>query len=225
MNKISFYVIALVIVFGGYLFFSRDKSDMPISTQEVKKEQSVGTSNTPKLSATSSDIKNNNLEVNKKIMSAILQTNKGNITIEFNIANAPNTVANFIKLAKAGFYDGTKFHRVIKDFMSQGGDPLTKDDSQIERWGTGGPGYKFDNEIGPDNHNDIGTVAMANSGPNTNGSQFFINAAANNYLDTGYTVFAKVISGIDVVALINSVKTNAVDRPIEPVILEKVILK
>ena len=81
-------------------------------------------------------------------MNAILRTNKGDITIELDSINTPNTAANFVKLAKSGFYDGTKFHRVIKGFMNQGGDPLSKDDSMITRWGTGGPGYSFADEIG-----------------------------------------------------------------------------
>src|SRR3990167_3767511 len=107
-------------------------------------------------------------------MQATLTSTKGNITIEFFESDAPNTVANFVKLAKAGFYDGTKFHRVIQDFMIQGGDPLTKDDTMMARWGTGDPGYKFHDELYESNHNVIGTISMANSGPNTNGSQFFI---------------------------------------------------
>ncbi|MBC7836808.1 peptidylprolyl isomerase, partial [Acetobacteraceae bacterium] len=103
-------------------------------------------------------------------MQATLHTNKGDITIEFNEAAAPNTVANFVKLAQAGFYNNTKFHRVIAGFMIQGGDPLSKDDSIVSRWGTGGPGYSFADEIGANNRNDVGTIAMANAGPNTNGS-------------------------------------------------------
>ncbi len=125
-------------------------------------------------------------------MGATLHTNHGDITIEFNAAVTPNTVANFIKLAQAGFYDGTKFHRVIKGFMIQGGDPLTKDDSMQDRWGTGGPGYQFADEITASNHDVTGTIAMANAGPNTNGSQFFINVADNNFLDTKHTVFGRI---------------------------------
>lgn len=157
-------------------------------------------------------------------MKAILHTNKGDITIEFDSKNAPNTVANFIKLAKEGFYNDTKFHRVIKDFMNQGGDPLSKDDSQSFLWGTGGPGYSFKDELGPDNHNDLGTVAMANSGPNTNGSQFFINTAANNFLDGKHTVFGHVVSGLDVVMLINTSPTDASDRPVSPIIIKSITL-
>src|SRR5438094_8356427 len=110
-------------------------------------------------------------------MQATLQTNKGAIVIDLFEGDAPKTVANFLKLAKSGFYDGTKFHRVIKDFMIQGGDPLTKDDSMQDRWGTGGPGYQFADEIHANNRNAVGTIAMANAGPDTNGSQFFINTA------------------------------------------------
>ncbi len=170
------------------------------------------------------DVINNNKKIESKMMNAILHTNKGDITIQFN-SETPNTVANFIKLAKEGFYDGTKFHRIIKGFMNQGGDPLSKDDSQKSYWGTGGPGYSFADEITSTNRNDINTIAMANSGPNTNGSQFFINAAANNFLDTKHTVFGKVTAGMDVVLAINSVKTDGSDKPIDPVILQSITLK
>lgn len=154
-------------------------------------------------------------------MKAIMRTSKGEITIEFGDAT-PNTVANFTKLAKEGFYDGTKFHRVIQGFMIQGGDPLTKDDAQQFRWGTGGPGYTFADEISPANKNEVGTISMANAGPNTNGSQFFINVAANNFLDPKHTVFGKVVSGMDVVQMIENVETNEIDRPLEPVVIEHV---
>ena len=164
-------------------------------------------------------------EMTKETTSAMLQTNKGNITIEFYNEQAPNTVANFVKLAKAGFYNGTKFHRVIKGFMIQGGDPLTKDDSKMDLWGTGDPGYKFADEIGPDNKNNIGTIAMANSGPNTNGSQFFINTAANNFLDAKHTVFGKVVSGLEVVNKIENTPTGPSDRPTIPVVIESITLK
>src|ERR1700722_12754255 len=116
-------------------------------------------------------------------MNITLHTNKGDIGIEMMERDAPNTVANFLKLAKSGFYDGTKFHRVISGFMIQGGDPQTKDDSLARRWGSGGPGYQFDDEIHAHNHNEVGTISMANAGPNTNGSQFFINVGDNDFLD------------------------------------------
>ena len=154
-------------------------------------------------------------------MRATLHTNKGDITLEFS-ALAPNTVANFTKLAQSGFYDGTKFHRVIKDFMIQGGDPQTKDDSLMAMWGTGGPGYSFDDEIHADNKNDSGTIAMANSGPNTNGSQFFINTANNNFLDAKHTVFGHVTSGMEIVEMIQDTPVDHSDRPESPIIIEKV---
>ena len=158
----------------------------------------------------------------QKIMHATLHTNKGDISIEFLDAQAPNTVANFIKLAQSGFYDGTKFHRVIKNFMIQGGDPLTKDDTKQSQWGMGGPGYQFADELGASNHNVVGTIAMANSGPNTNGSQFFINVANNNFLDDKHTVFGRVTAGMEVVHAIEDVQTGASDRPVAPVIIESV---
>jgi peptidylprolyl isomerase len=161
----------------------------------------------------------------KKAMQATLHTNIGDITIEFMGTDAPNTVANFAKLAGEGFYSGTKFHRVIKSFMIQGGDPLTKDDSMQARWGTGDPGYKFADEIHANNKNNIGTIAMANSGPNTNGSQFFINVANNNFLDGKHTVFGKVTAGMDIVEKIENTQTAAGDRPVTPMVIESITLK
>ena len=157
-------------------------------------------------------------------MNATLHTSKGDIVIEFMEHDAPNTVANFVKLAQSGFYDGTKFHRVIADFMIQGGDPQTKDDSLSARWGMGGPGYTFEDEIHSNNRNEEGTISMANAGPNTNGSQFFINAKNNSFLDTKHTVFGKVTSGLEVVHTIEHVATGPGDRPIEPVVIEKITI-
>ncbi len=169
----------------------------------------------------------NNLDnkENTKMTTAILKTNKGDITIELFAEITPKTVANFTKLASEGFYDGIKFHRVIKGFMIQGGDPLTKDDSKAALWGTGGPGYKFADEIGTDNRNDIGTISMANAGPNTNGSQFFINTAANNFLDGKHTVFGKVVAGMETVKAIENTPVDSNDRPIAPVVINSITLK
>ena len=155
-------------------------------------------------------------------MTITLHTSKGDIVLEMLDAEAPNTVANFAKLARDGFYDSTKFHRVIKDFMIQGGDPQTKDDSLMARWGTGGPGYKFADEIHAGNHNAVGTIAMANAGPNTNGSQFFINVKDNTFLDTKHTVFGTVVSGMDIVQAIENVPTNEMDRPLEAVTIRSI---
>ena len=157
-------------------------------------------------------------------MKATLQTTKGAIVLELMDADAPATVANFVKLVQSGFYDGTKFHRIIKDFMIQGGDPLTKDDAMQARWGTGGPGYTFADEIHAKNRNAPGTIAMANAGPNTNGSQFFINAKDNAFLDTKHTVFGKVVEGMDVVTAIENTETDHSDRPVAPLAIEKVTI-
>lgn len=157
-------------------------------------------------------------------MNATLHTNHGPIVLELFSADAPKTVENFKKLAESGYYNGTKFHRVISGFMIQGGDPLTKDDSMQARWGTGGPGYTFEDEIHANNKNAIGTISMANAGPNTNGSQFFINTSENSFLDKKHTVFGKVISGMETVAAIEGTPTSAGDRPVEPVIIETITL-
>jgi cyclophilin family peptidyl-prolyl cis-trans isomerase len=157
-----------------------------------------------------------------KNMIAMIQTNFGGIRLELFVSDAPKTVENFTKLAENGFYDGTKFHRVIKGFMIQGGDPLSKDNSLKDRWGTGGPDYTFADEIYLNNHNVAGTVSMANAGPNTNGSQFFINANDNSHLDTKHTVFGKVIEGFGVVEKIENVTTEGPDRPVDDVIIESI---
>ncbi len=227
MLKIIGAALGVVVVVGGmvvaYKFLSGEqKSPTPLSTYTASTIAPTTPTVTSPITQTSEPI--TNTVVTKKIMTATLHTNKGTITLEFYPQNAPKTVENFIKLAQSGFYDSTKFHRVIRGFMNQGGDPLTKDDSQKARWGTGGPGYKFNDEISSNNSNAAGAVAMANSGPNTQGSQFFINAVDNHNLDQGYTVFGKVVSGMDVVTAINNVPVDPADRPLEPVVLEKVTL-
>jgi len=229
-------VVALVV--GSFIYISnKAETDLVnkntkagIDLYEKEKTENPNNSENPNINNNTeavTEIKKEetiNNENNQKNMTAILKTNKGEITIELNPAT-PKTVENFVKLANAGFYNGTKFHRVIKGFMNQGGDPLSKDDTKVDTWGTGGPGYKFADEITSNNKNDIYTIAMANSGPNTNGSQFFINVTANNFLDTKHTVFGKVTAGIDVVTAINNVPTNSSDRPLSPVILESVTIK
>jgi cyclophilin family peptidyl-prolyl cis-trans isomerase len=154
----------------------------------------------------------------------VVKTTKGDITIGLFGKDAPKTVENFLKLSKDGTYAGTRFHRVIKDFMIQGGDPLSKDDSKASVWGTGGPGYKFEDEI---NSNKLvrGTLAMANSGPNTNGSQFFIVTLSETpWLDGKHTAFGKVISGMEVVDAIEATKTLPGDRPAEPIAITSVVV-
>jgi peptidyl-prolyl cis-trans isomerase B (cyclophilin B) len=145
-----------------------------------------------------------------------MQTTEGAITFELFDEDAPETVANFRKLAGEGFYDGLTFHRVIKGFMIQGGCP--------QGTGTGGPGYTFADEINP--HKVVrGALAMANAGPNTNGSQFFIvTAAACPWLDGKHTVFGQVSEGMDVVERLDGVVTDGADRPTEPVGIASVAL-
>jgi cyclophilin family peptidyl-prolyl cis-trans isomerase len=147
---------------------------------------------------------------------ATLKTSEGTIEIELFDEDAPNTVQNFTSLAQKGFYDGLIFHRVIQGFMLQGGCP--------EGTGTGGPGYSFDDES--NSHPIVrGALAMANAGPNTNGSQFFIvTAEACPWLDGKHTVFGEVRAGLDVVDAIDATKTDARDRPVTPIAIELVTI-
>ncbi len=157
--------------------------------------------------------------------SAVFKTSYGDIEVVFFADKAPNTVKNFLSLAKSGFYANTKFHRVIKDFMIQGGDPLSKDDALMARWGTGGPNYTFADEIN-DEKIVRGALAMANAGPNTNGSQFFIvTAESTPWLDGKHTVFGKVVKGLDVLNRIGTTATGDRDIPKVPVIVKEIVLK
>jgi cyclophilin family peptidyl-prolyl cis-trans isomerase len=151
------------------------------------------------------------------VSEATLHTSAGPITVRFFDDDAPKTVANFHKLAGDGFYDGLIFHRVIKDFMVQGGDP--------EGTGTGGPGYTFEDEI--NDHKVVrGALAMANAGPNTNGSQFFIvTTDAAPWLDGKHTVFGEVTEGMEAVDAIEGTETGPDDRPTEPQVIERVDLR
>jgi peptidyl-prolyl cis-trans isomerase B (cyclophilin B) len=144
---------------------------------------------------------------------AVIKTSEGEMVAEFWPDVAPKTVENFKKLAKKGFYDGTCFHRVIKGFMIQGGDPLTKDPSQEARWGTGGPGYNIDAEFNNKSHT-RGVLSMARSAdPNSAGSQFFICHGNPTFLDHQYTTFGKLIKGDDVLDKIANTPTHPPDRP------------
>lgn len=143
---------------------------------------------------------------------AVLRTSMGDITIAL-YDDMPVTAGNFESLVKKGFYNNVTFHRVIDRFMLQGGDPTGT--------GTGGPGYQIKDEFpaGRSNRNDRGTISMANAGPNTGGSQFFINLVDNSYLDTKHPVFGKVVKGMDVVDAIGKVPVDARDRPVTPVVI------
>jgi len=176
--------------------------------QEPKKE----TKDEPKKEATKPDSKEEKKTVNNNEV-AVIKTTEGDMVIELWADVAPKTVENFKTLAKKGFYDGTCFHRVIKDFMIQGGDPLTKDPSKEASWGTGDPGYKIKAEFN-DRHHDRGVISMARSqDPDSAGSQFFICHGAPRFLDHQYTAFGKLIKGDDVLEKIATTPTHPQDRP------------
>ena len=221
-------LLSLLIVCGvsacGYYIF-KDKEQDPITSALIG-DFKINTQETQNQNpATSTEVVGdtqvasvNSATNNKKTHMITIDTNLGKIVIETYDADAPNTVKNFITLADKGFYNGLTFHRVIKGFMIQGGDPNGN--------GTGGPGYKFDDELNPATPSykagyKKGVVAMANSGKNTNGSQFFI--MNEDYpLPNAYTIFGKVVSGQDVVDKIAQVQTGANDKPVSPVTMTKV---
>ncbi len=144
-----------------------------------------------------------------------LETNMGTVTIAL-APDMPITAGNFETLVKKGYYDGVIFHRVISGFMIQGGDPTGT--------GRGGPGYAIKDEFTPGNRNGRGTISMANAGPDTGGSQFFINLADNNFLDGKHPVFGKVVEGMDVVEKIGKTKTGPGDRPVKDVVIVKAVM-
>lgn len=154
---------------------------------------------------------------NAKNRVAKFETSKGDFTIELFEDKAPITTKNFIDLTTKNVYDGLIFHRVIDGFMIQGGDPKGN--------GTGGPGYTIPDEFHPDlKHDGAGILSMANAGPNTGGSQFFITLTATPHLDKKHAVFGKVITGLDVVKTIGKVKTGPNDKPVEPVVIKKITI-
>jgi cyclophilin family peptidyl-prolyl cis-trans isomerase len=149
---------------------------------------------------------------------ATLHTNHGEIALEFFGEDAPKTVDNFVKLSKEGFYDGIAFHRVIPDFMIQGGCP--------EGTGMGGPGYQFADEFVPHlRHDKAGILSMATAGPNTNGSQFFITLVPTPWLDNRHSVFGEVVDGLPVVKAIGATKTGRQDRPVTDVTIHAVTIE
>jgi cyclophilin family peptidyl-prolyl cis-trans isomerase len=213
-------VVAVVIVIILAVAARGNKAQAPTTPTDQATTQQQATAPTN----TEQQAKPSRMNQNSRPV-AILSTNMGVIRIELFSDMAPNTVENFRKLSGEGFYTGTRFHRVIAGFMIQGGDPQSKDTTLAARWGTGGPGYTFDDEIYPGNSNEIGTISMANAGPNTNGSQFFINVADNSFLNTKHTVFGKVIDGMDVVNKIATTATGPNDRPVTDMIIESIAIQ
>lgn len=214
-NRLGLAVTLIIIAAaGGLLYFGKaERNRIP----EEQREEAKSLAQIVSLARS--------VPEKKDVTGAVIQTALGDIEVTFFRDKAPQTVENFTKLASSGFYRGTKFHRVITDFMIQGGDPLSKDDSQMGRWGTGGPGYQFADEI--TNEKIVrGALAMANAGPNTNGSQFFIvTAQATPWLDGKHTVFGKVVHGMEVVYRIGKVETDARDIPKEAVVIAQILLQ
>ena len=153
---------------------------------------------------------------------ATFETSMGNFKVELYDDKAPLTAGNFVQLAESGFYDGTKFHRVIDKFMIQGGDPLSKNDSKKDFWGTGGSNPIPDEFTGDLKHDSPGILSMANSGPDTGSSQFFITVTPTPHLDGKHAIFGKVVSGYEIVERVSKVQTDDSDRPKTPVVVKKV---
>jgi cyclophilin family peptidyl-prolyl cis-trans isomerase len=228
-TKMTYFVVLLLILSLGLIaYFLQAKVDILNEKTEVIEKTTTQPKQITKEAITVASITKNattSMDSLEKVTRAVITTNLGTIEVSF-ATNTPLTVKNFATLAQSKFYDGVRFHRVIKDFMIQTGDPLSKDPSKASMWGTGGPGYKFPDELTGAEQYSLGTLAMANAGPNTNGSQFFIVTANPGYpLPPSYTVFGKVTGGIETALKIQNVKTGQADRPLEGVIIEKIELR
>ena len=223
-KNILIIIFILIIVSIFIYIISRHKINENKNINSNNQENILNTDTIATSTLNEDNNKNKNMSDEKKnYTEAVLNTSLGKITIQLS-KDKPLTTGNFLKLAENGFYNGIKFHRVIKGFMIQTGDPLSKDDTKKAYWGTGGPGYKFADELTGTETYSIGTVAMANSGPNTNGSQFFI-MTSNTNLPPAYTVFGKVLSGQEVAQEIENTKTDASDKPLEDIIINSIELK
>lgn len=232
MAEKNYYLIALalvvLVILAGLWLYGANRSTNESLTATSTILSNFGSTSQQQAGAQINNITppTNSGQVNKKMTNIVtLETSFGEIQFETYNNDAPNTVANFVKLAKDGFYDGLIFHRVIEGFMIQGGDPNCVKGGPC---GAGGPGYQFADELNPATASykagyQKGVVAMANAGPNTNGSQFFI-MLENNPLPNAYTIFGKVIKGQDVVDAIGKVKTTGspTDKPLENVVIKKV---
>lgn len=228
---ITTIVIVIVVLAGLQWWMTRSHDDASsqndaysTSTPAISlgDTSSTGSTDQPASTTTQPVTNTNNNPPTKNFMHTItIETTKGTIVFETYDADAPKTAENFVTLANKGFYDGTIFHRVISGFMIQGGDPTGT--------GMGGPGYKFADELNPATPSFKagyvrGTVAMANSGPNTNGSQFFI-MHKDTPLPNNYTIFGRVVSGLDVVDAIAATPVGPNDRPVTDMVMKKVTVK
>lgn len=227
MNNRGVYILLAAVVvaavFGGWYYWYNGgvpetaslSGTASLSSPETPSEEAA-----PQEPAQAPETRQKSMTDTIRVM---FKTSHGDVALELFPKEAPATVENFVKLARAGFYNGTRFHRVIKGFMIQGGDPNSKDDDWSND-GTGGPGYAFKDEI--NSHKVVrGALAMANAGPDTNGSQFFIvTADAAPWLDGKHTVFGRVIAGMDVVDKIENVKTDKArgDHPIENITISAI---
>ena len=231
MYKLS--LAAIVIIFIGLVGYNvitpKIPAPLPITdtTTNTNNQASVQLTTTTNASSTNATNTNMNNTENKSANTVTLNTTMGVIVIELS-KDKPITTSNFTKLTQSKYYDGVKFHRVIDGFMIQAGDPNTKDDTNKETWGQGGPGYNIKDELTGKEKYTVGTVAMANtSRPNTGGSQFFI-MLTDYPLPPSYTVFGKVVSGLDNVLKIGKVPTELkgiADRPIKDVSITTAVAK
>jgi len=234
MKKVFFLIFTLIFLAGcadrtgeineNYMASEKSTNDDADITQRINELNQGLTPKTQSESAgASASTGTESSDLTAQYSQAILKTNFGDIKIGFYSKESPVTVNNFLNLANKGFYNGTKFHRVIKDFMIQGGDPNSKDDDWSDD-GRGGPGYAFQDEFNA--HKLVkGSLAMANSGPNTNGSQFFIvTAASTPWLDGKHTNFGQVIEGMDVVLKIEGLEANENDHPLEDATINSIEL-
>lgn len=221
MNKtIGVLITIFIVLILGIWFAISSARTEAVPSKELNENRASGPSTITTPNVQENTMNTNDTEVTENPI-VTLSTNKGDISIELFLDSAPLTAGNFLTLVESGFYTNTKFHRVIPGFMVQGGDPNSKTDDE-STYGTGGPGYSIDDEFAQGLSNTTGTLSMANSGPNTGGSQFFINVADNTFLDGKHAVFGRVVSGMDTVTTIEGVETKERDIPREPVIITEV---
>ena len=219
--KLSIFLVGLVLVVSGCAANSEENQNQANLNSYNNNSDNMSVVAGESINEENEENMNQENQTQQENTLVKLKTSKGDISIELFNNDAPNTVKNFLSLASNNFYNQTTFHRVIPNFMIQGGDPLSKDGDPLND-GTGGPGYIFDDEI--NDHKIVrGTLAMANAGANTNGSQFFIvTAQATPWLDGVHTVFGKVVEGMDVVEAISLAEKDGRDRPLEDIVIESV---